>query len=82
MIDDDSLKIQSILSKLGTSDNIRSILQANHKNKYLSLKNNHLFSQKLRFSCLSPAEHDILYMIDDNSLKTEDIRTKLIIAFV
>ena len=37
-----------------------------------------LFSEKLRFLCLSPTEHDILSIIDDNFLKTQVIRFKLV----
>ena len=42
---------------------------------YVSLRNNDLFSKKLRFSFISPTEHDILCMIDDKSLKTGAIVT-------
>ena len=70
MIDDNSLKTQDIRSKLVSLDSIRLTLQDNIKNTYLSLKNNRLFSKKRRFSYLSPTENDILFTIDNNSLKT------------
>ena len=78
MIDDNSLKTQDIRLKLDSFDSIRITLQVDHKNMYLSLKNNFLFSKKRRCSCLSPTEHDILDMIDDYSSKTQDIRSKLV----
>ena len=78
MIDDKSLKTRVIASKLAPIDKIRWILKAEHKNMYVSLRNNDLFSKKRRFSCISPMEHDILGMIDDNSLKTRLTHSKLV----
>ena len=73
MIDDNSLKIQDIRSKQVAFDRIRINLHVNHRNMYLSLKNNLLFSKKLRFLFILPTEHDIMAMIDGNSLKNQDI---------
>ena len=70
MIDDNSSKTQDIRSKLVSLDSIRLTLQNNIKNMYFSLKNNRLFPKKRRFSYLSPTENDILFAIDNNSLKT------------
>ena len=68
-----SLKIQVIHFKLVACKSIRLTLQVNIENMYLSLKNNILLSEELGISCLSPKEHDILGVIDDNSLKTLNI---------
>ena len=54
MINCISLKSQDIHSKLVLFDSIRLTLQVSYKTMLLSLKNNHLFSKKLRFSFLSP----------------------------
>ena len=78
MFDENSLKTQDIRSKLVAFDSIRLTLPVKKKCMYLSLKNNLLFPKKRRFSCLSPTEYDILDMIEDNSLKTQDIRFKLV----
>ena len=43
----------------------------------VSLRNNDLFLKKRRFSCISRTEHDYLGMIDDNTLKTRVILSKL-----
>ena len=67
MIGNKSLKTQDIPLKLVSFDSICLTLQENHKNMYLSLKNNLLSSNKCRFSCLPHTEYDILAMIDDNS---------------
>ena len=72
-----SLKNQDIRFNLIAFDSIRSTLHVNMKITYLSMKKNVLLSKKFRFSCLSSTEHYILAMIDDNSLKTQDIRSKL-----
>ena len=45
---------------------------------YLSSKNNHLFSKKYRFSCLSPTEHDLLDLIEVNFIKTQDVCSKIV----
>ena len=78
MIDDKSLKTRVIPSKLAPIDKIRWTLKAEHKNMYLSLRNNDLFSKKRRFSCISTTEHDILGMTDDNSLNIRVILPKLV----
>ena len=44
---------------------------------HVSLRNNYLYSKKRRISCISPAEHDIFGMIDDKSLKTRVLASKL-----
>ena len=67
MIDDIVSKTQDIPSKLVSFNSIRLTLQVDLKNMYLWLKNKLLFSKKRRHLCLSPTEHDILAMIDDNS---------------
>ena len=76
MIDDNSLKTCDIPFKLDSFDSIRLTLQVSNKIICLSLKNNLLFSKKPRFSCLSLTEYYVLAMIDDNALKTQDIRFK------
>ena len=73
MIADNSLKTKDIRSKLVSFGSNRLTLQANHKNMDLSLENNILLTKKLRVSYLSPTEYDILDMIDNNSLTTQDI---------
>ena len=78
VIYNNTLKTQDINSKLVSFVSIRLTLQVDHKNMYLSLKNNLLFSKKPRFSCLSLTELYVLAMIKDNSLKTQDIRFKLL----
>ena len=78
MIDNNSLKTQDIRFKLVSFDSTRFALQGSIKIICLSLKNNFLFSKKPRFSCLSLKEYYILDVIDDNSLKTQDIRFKLV----
>ena len=78
MIDDKSLKTRVNASKLAPIDKIRWTLKAEHKNMYLSLRNNDLFSKKRRFSCISTTEHDILGMTDDNSLNIRVILPKLV----
>ena len=62
MIDDNSLKTRVIASKLASFDRIRVSVRAEHKDMCVSLRNNDLFSKKLRFSCISPTEHDMLAM--------------------
>ena len=74
---DHSLKTRAIPWKLVSIDSIRSTLQAKHENMCVSLRNNDLFLKKLRFSCISQTEHDYLGKIDDNSLKTRVIPSKL-----
>lgn len=44
----------------------------------VSLRTYDLFTKKRRYSCISPTEHDILVMIDDNSLKTRVIPSEII----
>ena len=44
---------------------------------WVFVRNNDLISKKRRFSRNSQTEHDILGMIDDNSLKTNVIPSKL-----
>ena len=78
MIDDNSLKTRLTHSKLVSIDRIRCTLQAEHKNMSVSLRNNHLFTKKRRFSCISTTEHDILGMTDDNSLNIRVILSKLV----
>ena len=78
MINDNSLKTQDIRSKLVSFDIIRLTLEVDHKNMYVCMKNALLFLEKHRFSCISPTEHDILTIIDDNSLETQDIPPKLV----
>ena len=46
-------------------DGIRWTLQADHKKMGVSLRNNDLFSEKRRLSCISQTEQDILVTIDD-----------------
>ena len=77
MIDDNSLKTPVIPSTLASLHRIRQNLQAERKNTCVSVWNNDLFSKKLRFSSISPTDHDILGMIDDDSLKTPVIHSKL-----
>ena len=78
MIADNSLRTSAIPSKLVSNDSNRWTLQANHQNMCGSLRNIDLFSKKRRLSCISPTEHDILGMNDDNSLKTRVILSKLV----
>ena len=78
MINDNSLKTQDMLFKIESFDIICLTQQVNIKNMYLSLKNKLLFSKKPRFSCLTVTEYCILDLIHDNSLKTQDIRFKLV----
>ena len=78
MIDDNSLKPRVIPSKLVSIGSIRRTLQTDHKDMYLFLRNNLLFSKKRRFLCISPTEYDVLAKIDDNSLKTRVIPSKLV----
>ena len=78
IIADNSLKAQDSPSKLVPFDSIRVTLQVNHKNMFLWLRNNLLFSKKRRFSCLSNMGHDILCMINDNSMNTQGISWKLV----
>ena len=77
-IDDNSLKTHAIPSKLVSIDSIRCTLQAKHENMCVSLRNNDLFLKKLRFSCISPTEHDVLVKIDDLSKETRHIPSKLV----
>ena len=42
------------------------------------MKNILLVAKKRRFSRLSPTGHDILAVIDDNTLKSQDIHSKLV----
>ena len=78
MIEDTSLRTQDIPSKLVSLNSIRLTLKVDHIDMYVWLKNNHLLSKKFRFSCLSSNEHDILNMIGDKSLKTQDISSKFV----
>ena len=77
MVDDNSLKTRVIPSKLDSCDRIRWILHAERKNMCVSVRENELLSKKRRFSYISPTEQDILGMIDDNSMKTRVIPSKL-----
>ena len=77
-MDDNSLKTEDIRFKLIAFDSVRLTLHVNIKNMYLLLKNNISFPKKLRFSCFTPVEIYILAMIDNNSLKSKDIRLKLV----
>ena len=77
IFDDNSVQTRDIHSKLVAFDSIHLTLPVNIKNMYLSMNDNILFSKKPRFSCFSHTEHDILNMIDDNSLKTQDIHFNL-----
>ena len=79
MIDDNSLTAQDIRYKLVSFVSIRLTLHVTIKNMYFSLKNSLTFSNLRRFSCLSPTEYHILDMIDNNSLKIQDIRFKLVV---
>ena len=78
IFDDNSSKTQDILSKLVSFDSIRSPLPVDIKNMYLCLKNNILFSVKRRLSCHSNTEYNVLAIIDDSSLKIQDICPKLV----
>ena len=77
-IEDISLKPRVIPSKLFSIYSIRWTLRADHKNMWVSLRNSLLFSKKRRFSCISPTNHNIFGTIDDNSLKTRVIHSKLV----
>ena len=78
MIDDNYLKTQDIRFNLAVFDSIHLTLQGSIKSMYLSSKNNHLFSKKYRFSCLSPTEHDLLDLIEVNFIKTQDVCSKIV----
>ena len=79
MIDDKSLKSQDIHSKLVSFNSIHLTLQANNKNMCLSLKNNHSFSKKRRFSCSRLPNRRGNFGYDrDNSLKPQDVPSKLV----
>ena len=78
MIKDNCLNNQDICFKQVVFERIRLSQHAKTKNMYFSLKNNILFSKIHRLSCLSPTNHDILDMIDNNTLQTRDILSKLV----
>ena len=77
MIVDISLKTRAIPSKLISVDSFRWNLQAEQVYFSVSLRNIDLLSKKRRFLGISPTEHNIFAMIDDNSLKTRVISLKL-----
>ena len=79
MIRDNSLKTVVIPSKLATLDRIRSTLHSERKNMCVSMRNSGLFSKERRFSCISPKEHDILGMIDDNHFENSCYSFKTIL---
>ena len=82
MIENISLKTQDIPSKLVSLNSIRLTLKVYHINMYGWLKNNLLFSKKLRLSCLSHMVHDILDVIDGISSETKDIPSMLVSFYV
>ena len=77
MTDENFLKTRVTASTLVWIVRIRWTLQADRKDMCVPVWNNDLFSKKLRFSCFSPSEQDILGMIDDNALITRVIPLKL-----
>ena len=79
MIYGNYLKTQNISFKLVSFDSILFTQQISIKNICLPLKNNRLFSQSLRFSSLLHKEYDILAMINDNSLKTQEFHCQLVL---
>ena len=77
IIDDYSLKTRVIPSELSSFDSVRRTLHAEHKNKFVSVRDNDLFSMKPPFSRIPLTEHDILGMIDHYSLKNRVIPSEL-----
>ena len=74
---DNCLKTSVVPPKLASFDRIRWTLHAEHKNMCASLRNKDLFSNKLRLSCFSPTEQDMLGVTEDNALITRVIPSKL-----
>ena len=76
MIDGNALKTRVIPPKLSSIDRILWTLQTKHKNMWVSVRNNDLFTKKRRFLCILQTDNDILDTIVDNSLKPRYLPSK------